>query len=99
MKRVLAIVFLNVVGCSSPGFLGQPQKDIEVGGSLFRVYMRSGTEQVEVHRISIEPLPSKSLTLRNAARAIEIATGCSLDDGSLEGDQAIINAEVDCILP
>ncbi|MGB5557879.1 MAG: hypothetical protein WBN04_07690 [Paracoccaceae bacterium] len=99
MKRGFLITLLALAGCASPAFLGQPAKEVDVAGSVFRVYMRSGTEQVEAHRISVEPLPGRALTLAKAARAIEIATGCVIRNGSLEGDQAIVSAEVGCTLP
>lgn len=85
--------------CASPGFLGQPSEVVTEAGSSFRVYMRSGTGMVEAHRISPELLPSRSLVLAKAERAIADATGCLVIPGSLKGDQAILSAEVDCILP
>lgn len=96
--RMLSLLML-LSACASPGFLGQPAAEVEVAGSTFRVYMRSGTGMVQAHRTSFEALPSRSLTLTKAARAIELATGCGLRPGTLAGDQAIITAEVDCILP
>jgi hypothetical protein len=90
------VVFLT--SCASVSMLGQPMKEVVVADSTFRVYMRSGSQIVEVHRVSFEPLPSRILVLVKAARAIEIATGCGIQNGSLEGDQAIIKARVDCVL-
>lgn len=88
-----------VAGCASAGMQRQPMQVVDVAGSTFRVYMKSGSNLVEVHRVSPEALPSRFLTLANAERAIEIATGCGLKDGSLRGDQAIVVAKVDCELP
>ncbi len=88
-----------LAACASPGFLGEPSEVVTEAGSSFRVYMRSGTGMVQAHRISPELLPSKSLVLLKAGRAIEFATGCGVVPGSVEGDQAIISAEVDCNLP
>ena len=93
------LAVLLVAGCSSPSMFGQPMQVVHVADSAFKVYMRSGTDLVEGHRVSLEALPSKNLTLTKAMRAIEIATGCGIEPGSLHGDPAIINAEVDCILP
>jgi len=79
--------------------LGQPMQVVTIADSSFKVYMASGSSRVEVHRISFEPLPGKRLILAKAMRAIEIATGCEVQGRSLEGDQAIIKAQVDCVLP
>ncbi|MEE9427287.1 MAG: hypothetical protein V3V25_03975 [Paracoccaceae bacterium] len=102
MKRIFIILVLAIGGlggCASAGFLGQPMQPITVAGSTFNVYMRSGTSQVEAHRVSFEMLPSLVITLTNAHRAIEVATGCRVESGSLQGEQAIIKARVDCLLP
>ncbi len=86
-------------GCASPKFVGAAVMEIEVSDSLFRVYMQRGGSEVEAHRISVEPRPSLVLTLEKAYRAIELVTGCGIVAGSLQGDQAIILAEVDCVMP
>ena len=99
MKYGLLFIFMALAACASPGFLGQPSQVVTEAGSSFRVYMRSGTRNVEAHRISPELLPSRSLVLAKAVSAIEFATGCGVVPGSVEGDQAIIKAEVDCLLP
>ena len=99
MKRPAFLVFLVLAACSSPRFLGEPSEVVTEAGSSFRVYMRRASREVEAHRISPELLPSRSLVLAKAVSAIEYATGCGVVPGSVEGDQAIIRAEVDCLLP
>ena len=91
MIRTIAPIAFAVVltACASPGFLGERSQVVTEAGSSFRVYMRSGTGMVQAHRISPELLPSKSLVLVKAGRAIEYATGCGMVPGSVEGDQAI----------
>jgi len=79
--------------------LGQPMTPVVVAGSTFRVYMASGSSRVEAHRVSVESFPSRSLTIAKAKRAIEIASGCNVDNRTVQGDQAIIKARVDCTLP
>lgn len=90
---------LILAGCASASMLGQPMQVVRVADSTFQVYMASGSSRVEAHRVSFEPLPGKRLTFAKAMRAIEIATGCKVTNGSLEGDQAIIKARVGCVLP
>ena len=97
MKKYIFVSFL-ISGCASPAFLNQPTRDVNIADSTFRVYMRSGTSEVEAHRISFEMLPSRVLTYARAHTAITQATGCQVVDGSLEGDQAIVRASVDCVL-
>jgi hypothetical protein len=101
MNKGFALISGMVIlaGCASPGFLRQPMHAVDVSGSKFKVYMRSGTSQVEAHRVSAELLPSRVLIYAKAIRAIEIATRCKVEDGSLAGDQAIVTADVDCMLP
>lgn len=91
---------LSAAGCDipAPAFLGGPVQEVTVDDSRFRVFMRHGSRQIEAHRISVEMLPSLVLTLENAFRAIEISTGCQIVPGSFSGDQAIIKAEVDCVV-
>ncbi len=97
----IVVVLMLVAGCDSPspGFLGGSVQEVVVDESRFRVFMQHGGNEIEAHRVSVEPLPSLVLTLDKAYRAIEQATGCQIVDGSLRGDQAIILAEVDCLLP
>lgn len=97
----IVVVLLLVAGCDSPNprFLGGSVQEIVVDESRFCVFMQHGGNKIEAHRVSVEPLPSLVLTLDKAYRAIEQATGCHVVDGSLRGDQAVILAKVDCLLP
>ena len=92
------ICLLLVTACTSPSpaLLGAKSTDFTIKTSRFRVFHYPGGSKVEAHRISFEPLPGLVSTLAKAHRAIEIATGCTVRSGSLYGDQAIIEAEVNC---
>jgi len=90
------MIAVLVTGCASPKFFGMPAVEVSVDESRFRVFTQPSGHSVEVHRISIEPLPSLVGVLERAYRAIEMVTGCPVVAGSLRGDQAIILAEVDC---
>ncbi|PHQ94431.1 MAG: hypothetical protein COB40_12210 [Marinosulfonomonas sp.] len=98
---IIVTTLLAVSGCdsASPKFIGGSVKEVTVEQSRFRVFSQYGGNAIEAHRVSIEPLPSLVLTLDKAYRAIELATGCRVVEGSLRGDRAIILAEVDCLLP
>ncbi|TQV66402.1 hypothetical protein [Aliiroseovarius halocynthiae] len=67
---------------------------IEVEGSTFSVHQRENW--VEVYRIGFEVLPRLPVILARSKTAIEQATGCTVVEGSLSGDQAIQRAEIDC---
>lgn len=101
MTKPIAIfaLFAFLAGCASPAYLGERSQLVTEAGSSFRVYMRSGSGDVEAHRVSPELLPSRALVLVKAEEAIAFATGCRVIPGTMEGDQAIVRAEVDCILP
>jgi hypothetical protein len=96
--RTPVIFLLLVTACTSPSpaLLGAQSTDVTIENSRFRVFHNPGASKVEAHRISFEPLPGLVSTLAKAHRAIEIATGCAVRSGSLYGDQAIIEAEVNC---
>ncbi len=98
---LLIAVLLGVAGCDSPGpgFSGGMVREVVVDGSRFRVFAPPGSSVIQAHRVSFEMLPSLSATFEKAYRAIEQATGCKVRDGSLRGDQAIILAEVNCVVP
>ena len=98
---VFLLSTLIAAACDGPSlqFVGQPVHEVTVDDRHFRVFMQSGSGQVEAHRIGAEPLPSLVLTLEKAHCAIEAATGCAVVSRSLWGDQAIILAEADCSLP
>ncbi len=101
MLRKSVVLCLMLVACDSPRpelFRGSVTV-VQIAAIQFRVYMQNGGNSVEAHRISFETLPSLVLTLDRGVKAIEIATGCNVVPGSLRGDQAIVLAEVDCILP
>lgn len=74
--------------------MGWPVTEVEVEGSLFAVHRRGA--DVEVYRVSFEPLPRLETVLARALTAIETATGCGVAPGSLSGDQALIRARVEC---
>ena len=99
MSRFLLTAWLiTLTACTSPSpaLLGAQEKEVTVETSRFRVFHYPGGSQAEAHRVSLEPLPSLVETLAKAHQAIEIATGCSVRSGSLYGNQAIIEAEVNC---
>ncbi len=89
-------VFLLFTACSSPAlrYGGMAPVRVEVGGARYDVY-RLGAK-VQAIRVSMELLPRKAQSFARAIAAIESATGCKVVEGSLTGDQALVQAELDC---
>ena len=94
--RLILFLALGLMGCASPSMMGATRLDTSVGNSRFHVYYAPGNDAVEIHRVSFEPLPSFVMTAAKAIRAVQQATGCTIRDGTLKGDPAIMTAEVDC---
>ena len=95
--RVLLVVFAGfLASCDSPSvaFMGAQKTVVTIEGSTFSVHRRE--DLVEVYRTSFEMLPSLPRVLRNAELAIVQATGCKVRSGSLQGDQALIKARLNC---
>lgn len=95
MKR-LALLLVLLSGCDSPSLrmAGAAHRVVEVGGSRFGVHWLG--DEVEVYRLSREFLPRLGPTSVKAGAAIRLATGCAVVPGSLDGDVALMTAEIDC---
>lgn len=99
MKPIVLTAFaalFTLSGCDSPGLgmSGAAQRDVTVGHHRYSVHWKG--DRVEVYRTSMAFLPRLSEVLAGAEAAILEATGCPIRPGSLEGDPALIKAEIDC---
>ncbi|MEJ2031213.1 MAG: hypothetical protein P8X66_15500 [Maritimibacter sp.] len=85
-----------LAGCDSPSprFMRAQRFEARAGGSSFTIYIRAG--EAEIYRISPEPLPSRSATFAKAVQAVRAATPSAVVDGSMEGDAALMTAQVRC---
>ncbi|MEH6833342.1 MULTISPECIES: hypothetical protein [Falsihalocynthiibacter] len=97
--RALAILFsalLAVTGCDSPHprTKGFDVKKVSVEGSDFTV--RSNGEVVEAIRTNYAPRRDFGRVLLRAVVAIEVATGCVVDQTTVKGDPALVAARIDC---
>lgn len=92
----LALVAGVLAACASPSprMMSGERHEAEVGGSRFVVYRKGDT--VEVYRTSPEALPRMTTVFAKAEQAIRLTTGCAVEDGSLEGDAALMRADLDC---
>ncbi len=96
MRVFLVVLLLALAACSSPGikFLGVKPVRVDADGSVFDVY--SNGWQVQAIRLNPEYLPKLSDVVARAIMAIEQATGCLVDERSLKGDWALIEADIVC---
>ena len=94
--RLIFLACASLASCASPSpaFMQGQRLDAEVDGSRFTIW-RAG-EAVEVYRVSTEVLPKRSETFAKASVAIRRVTGCAVVPGSLAGDVALMEAEIDC---
>ncbi len=90
------MIFLLIAGCSSASlsYRGVDPVRVTVDGSTWDVY-RSG-DNVQAIRVNFEMLPEVGRMVGRAITAIERATGCGVVANSASGDQALVNARIDC---
>jgi hypothetical protein len=82
--------------CSAPSleYSGQSPTRVDVGHRTFDVYVRN--DKAEAIRTSHEWGATKDDVFRDARTAIEEASRCSVDEKSISGDVALINARIAC---
>jgi len=97
IRAVTAIIFgLGLAACNtpSPAFKGVPAQTVTVGQSVFEV--RQSGAQVELLRTNTEYAPTFSSIIPRASQAVVMATGCTPRPQSWEGEQTLMQVEVDC---
>ncbi|MCF6444900.1 hypothetical protein [Nereida sp. MMG025] len=90
----LPILALAACDMAGPAFLGAEPMYVEVGGSAFTVRQRD--DRAEVIRTNMEWAPDRGAVADKMKIAIEVTTGCTVRDGTLEGDQAVRRARLKC---
>ncbi len=99
MRNQLAgciLVAASLGACNSPsvGFMGVNAQTVTIEGSTFDV--RRKDDKVEVIRTNREAVFSLRAIIPRAAKAVIAATGCTPEDGTWAGDQAVMRVRVDC---
>ena len=97
MRFAACLTFaLALAGCDGPSaeFAGLPPRIVEVEGSTFRVWVDG--PRAEALRTNAEASFTLAAVAPRAARAMEMASGCRVVPGSIEGDAAMIRAALDC---
>lgn len=98
---LLSLIPISLTACAvdSPalGFGRASYQSVEIGGDSFKVYTEETRNCVEVHRVNfVFPPPSRLEIMLKAEKAAEMVTGCQIEKGSFEGDQAIQKGRLDC---
>lgn len=95
---LLVLLPLLLAGCDSPSpAVARWQKaTVEQGGMSFGVHWDRGLGRAEAYRTSRHWRPALSTVMVNARVAIERASGCRVQEGSLSGDHAIVTSGIDC---
>jgi len=97
-RRSLGLIGLvaGVAACDSPspGFMGMPNKVVSVDGSRFSVYY--SLYQAQAIRTNPQWRARRGEMMIKGAKAIMIASGCEVVEKSLQGDAALIKADIKC---
>jgi hypothetical protein len=85
-----------IAACDSPHprIAGEEATPITVEGSEFSVRVKG--DIAEAIRTNYAPRSDHARILLRAVVAIELATGCEVDQNSVKGDPALIVARIDC---
>ncbi|PWE28888.1 hypothetical protein DDZ14_18060 [Maritimibacter sp. 55A14] len=87
---------LLAAACNTPGPPGQYRlyQTVEVEGSRFRVYHDART--AVAIRTNLDLAPRTATIFPRAESAILQATGCRIIPGTMQGDPALIHADIVC---
>ncbi len=98
MKRAL-FVCLIVMGCNQPSldFAGVDPVKVTVDQSTFLVWRLE--DRAEALRTNVEWAPNWEHTYVRFAQAFQAATGCKVRPRTMEGDQSVMQARLDCPFP
>jgi len=90
----LFLVLLAACGSPHPAFMSAQAQVIEVQGSKFQIRIKG--DKAEAIRTNFEFVPKIGDTFPKAAKAMEIASGCTVVPNSMKGDPALMVANLDC---
>lgn len=93
---LLSVASVVLAACNTPAPPGQhlPHRTVTVEGSRFRVFHDSSSAVAIRTNPELNPRPAKIFP--RAARAITQVTGCRIVPGTVDGDPAMIKAEILC---
>lgn len=93
---LILLPFLAACTTPSPAMIRADHlsREISVDGARFRVDFTA--RMAESHRLNMDMRVGRGPMVLRGAIAIVLATGCPLKPRTLEGDQAIVTARLDC---
>lgn len=97
------LVFLLVAACDSPdrAFWGAEAQRITLDGRVYAVHLRRDATrpQAQVIRLGHARRPDHAAILEAMPRAAELASGCAVIPGSLQGDSGVMTMRLRCPAP
>ena len=93
---VLMAFAMGLAGCDSPSvaFQSVAERRVKVDGFHFSV--RATRYEAEAIRLGLERPPRRADVVYKGAKAMVIASGCEVVPKSLEGDENIVRADLEC---
>lgn len=99
MRWLSILLLILPCACNTPttDFAHVTSTTVIVGKSSFAV--RQSGDRAQAIRTSTEFAPNWAYTAVRFAQAFEMATGCTVRPNSMQGDQALMEARLDCATP
>lgn len=94
MRYLFLILILSACNTPTREFANAPLAQVQVGKSKFDVRIKNG--QAQAIRTNIEFAPNWKYTAARFKTAFEVASGCEIRPNSMVGDQALMQATLDC---
>ena len=93
---VLVAFALGLAACDSPSVAFQDVAERRVKVDGFHFSVRATRYEAEAIRLGLERPPKRADVVFKGAKAMVIASGCAVVPKSLEGDENIVRADLDC---
>ena len=93
---VLMAFAMGLAACDSPSVAFQSVAERKVTVDGFHFSVRATRYEAEAIRLGLERLPRRAEVVYKGAKAMVIASGCAVVPKSLEGDENIVRADLDC---
>ncbi|MGI3185288.1 hypothetical protein [Nioella aestuarii] len=96
MKKTVLLLILLLAACDSPApaMMGADATRVTIDGVDFTIRIRG--DRAEAIRTNMMPNPSIGSIYPRALQAMEGVSDCSVIEGSLRGDVAVMRADLDC---
>ena len=93
---VLMAFAMGLAACDSPSVAFQSVAERKVSVDGFHFSVRATRYEAEAIRLGLERPPRRAEVVYKGAKAMVIASGCAVVPKSLEGNENIVRADLDC---